>query len=184
MTKDELRARMKAARRSIPHEQLISSSRRIAELLFETEAFKNARTIMLYMSSFNEPKTDDILARVLETKRAVIPVSDTGTHTIIPSLIRSEYDLIKGSYGIREPRSVVPVAIDEIDAALIPGSAFDRSGGRLGFGAGYYDRFLSEFQGVRIGICHDFQLLPSVPQLPHDAAMDMIITEKRVYYDF
>lgn len=175
---------MKAERRSLTPVRLAENSRAIAELLFTTEAFKRARTVMLYMSSFNEPETGGILSRVLETKRAVIPVSDTDTHTIIPSLITSETELVKGAYGICEPRTAVPVSPDEIDAALIPGLAFGRNGGRLGFGAGYYDRFLSVFRGVKIGICHDFQLLGSVPMLPHDAAMDMIITEKRIYDDF
>lgn len=175
---------MRQKRRSLTKETAEKNGRRIAELLFSLPEFKSADTVMLYMASFKEPSTDDILRRALSEKRAVIPISNTDTHTVTPSYIKSEDELIRGAYGIREPEKVCPAALSDIDMILVPGIAFDSRGARIGFGEGYYDRLLADFHGTKVGICHDFQLLPAIPSLPHDSRMDIIITEKRILNDF
>ena len=184
MTKAEIREAMKAKRRGLTKETIDENSRRITELPFSTPEFKSAHTVMVYMSSFKEPSTDVILRRVLSEKHAVIPVSDTDTHTVTPSYISSEHDMLRGAYGIREPKVIVPAELSDIDMILDPGIAFDSRGARIGFGEGYYDRLLADFRGPKVGICHDFQLLPKIPSLPHDSRMDIIITEKRILNDF
>ncbi len=184
MTKEEIRKMMKAKRRALTADELSANSAAITGLLLELPEFRSAKSVMLYMSSFREPSTEKILDTVLSEKRAVIPVSDTLTHTITPSYIFSRGDLTAGAYGIPEPKTVTPADISDIDIVLVPGIAFDRHGARIGFGQGYYDRFLSRFRGTKIGICHDMQLLDSVPSLPHDSKMDMIITEKGILNDF
>lgn len=185
MTKDELRAAMKELRRALSVSEINEKTSEILKSLTTLDAFTSSGTVMTYLSAFKEPSTDGIIDYLFRSgKRIVVPVSNTDSCTITPSLLTSPDKLIKGAYGIKEPSECIEVPIENIDIALIPGIVFDRSGMRIGFGKGYYDRFLSEFQGVKIGICYDFQIQESIPSSPHDIAMDIIITEKRIYNDF
>lgn len=86
-------------------------------------------------------------------------------------------ELVPGAYGIWTPREDCPEILPgEIDLILVPGTAFDRRGARLGQGGGYYDRFLPRTAGFRMGVCHDFALLDRVAQQPHDQRMDAVVT--------
>lgn len=89
-------------------------------------------------------------------------------------------DLKKGAYGILEPSVVKTADEKDIDVILVPGLAFDRHGGRMGFGKGYYDRLLETSIAVKIGLCYDFQLFDTIPTESHDVPMDFIITEKEI----
>lgn len=86
----------------------------------------------------------------------------------------------QGPFGLKEPDSESwdQAYPGQIDLAIIPGVAFDEQGFRLGRGGGYYDRLLAhpEFRGRKIGLCWDFQLLPSIPREPHDIVMDQVIS--------
>lgn len=87
---------------------------------------------------------------------------------------------LNGPYNIKEPDSAHWKQSNPsvIDLALIPGLAFDHDGGRLGRGKGYYDKLLSgsEFRGIKIGVCHPWQLVESIPREPHDIAMDLVLS--------
>ena len=140
---------------------------------------------MVYLSAFKEPDTFNLISELLSTgKEICVPITDVETFTITPSRLVSLANLIKGAYGIYEPRENISVPVSEIDIALIPGIAFTTSGDRLGFGKGYYDRFLKDFKGFKIGIGYDFQITDEIPADKHDIKMDMIVTEKRIYNDF
>ena len=182
MTKDMIRAAAKARRRSLSRDEVAEMSRCITERLMPL--LKDAGTVMCYLSAFNEPDTEGIISSLLSHgKRVVVPVTDTNTCTITPSYLTSLDGLVRGSYGIAEPSQCVPAKTSDIDISVVPGIAFDRSGMRIGFGKGYYDRFLSEFNGHKIGLCYDFQLYDSVPHDEHDIPMDIIITEGNIYND-
>ncbi|MEZ4271321.1 MAG: 5-formyltetrahydrofolate cyclo-ligase [Myxococcota bacterium] len=84
-------------------------------------------------------------------------------------------ELSPGYRSIPEPQGR-PCALPEIEAIVVPGLAFDKKGGRIGYGAGYYDRTLSVYPGVTIGLAYDFQVVSTLPQASHDAPMDWIIT--------
>ena len=84
--------------------------------------------------------------------------------------------LVPGAYGLPEPGGDCPeIAPEAIDVVLVPGTAFDAGGGRIGQGGGYYDRFLPGTRAYRIGVCHDFALLGSVPMQAHDQRMDAVV---------
>ena len=88
--------------------------------------------------------------------------------------------LVKGAYGILEPGADCPrVEPAEIDLILVPGTAFDVRGHRIGQGGGYYARYLNRTRAVRVGVCHDFALLSAVPSEAHDARMDIVVTPGR-----
>ncbi len=174
---------MKEKRRGLSQDFIHSASLSIEYTALSQ--IQNLKTVMVYLSAFKEPKTRGIITSLLNSGiKTVVPISNTDTFTITPSELTSIDTLKHGAYGIYEPKECIPVAINEIDAALIPGIAFSKNGGRLGFGKGYYDRFLSDFRGLKIGICYDFQVTDTLPTEIHDVKMDLIITEKRTYNDF
>ena len=78
------------------------------------------------------------------------------------------------------PAESTPVALSDVDLAIIPGVAFDERGNRLGYGMGYYDRLLSRFKGSTVALAFELQILPSVPREEHDVRVGKIVTEKRV----
>lgn len=178
MTKEEIRAAAKERRRALCNDEVITKSHAISERLLPL--LGTAKTVMCYMSTFNEPHTDRIIEKLIGSgARVAVPVTDTDRKTITPSLYTGE--LRRGAYGIYEPDECIKIDPECIDIAIIPGIAFDMDGWRIGFGAGYYDRFLSEFTGKKIGVCYEFQLYESIPHDTHDIAMDIIVTERKVY---
>lgn len=183
MTKDEIRAAAVSGRRALSHEDITEKSRAISTRLMPF--LEKAGTVMCYIAAFNEPRTADIIQRLFDAgKKIVVPVSDASTCTIHPSYLTSPDRLVRGEYGIPEPAEFIPADIGDIDISVIPGIAFDRSGMRIGFGKGYYDRFLAEFSGTKIGLCYELQLYDSIPHDSHDIPMDIIITEGSIYNDF
>jgi 5-formyltetrahydrofolate cyclo-ligase len=89
-------------------------------------------------------------------------------------------EITTGKFGVREPAaSCTKIPLDQFDLVLVPGMAFDLSGNRLGRGQGFYDRLLANASGIKCGVCHDFQLLESLPTEPHDAKVDFIFTPSR-----
>ncbi|MDH3921502.1 MAG: 5-formyltetrahydrofolate cyclo-ligase, partial [Desulfobulbaceae bacterium] len=110
---------------------------------------------------------------------------DASAVRMIPLLIKDpEQDLVPGYYNIPEPDPKKSLRLEpgEIDAAVIPGSVFDIHGGRLGYGGGYYDRFLLNDapQAKRIGLAFELQVVDNVPLEPHDQPLDILITEERI----
>lgn len=185
MTKDEIRLLMRQKRRALLSDEVLSAGNIICSQIFSFEFMKKATTVMTFISNFKEPSTECIFKTLSEqNKKIVVPVSNTENFTIIPSYIDSSSALTNGAYGIKEPELIRPAKPEDIDIAIIPGIAFGKDGSRLGFGKGYYDKFLECFDGIKIGICYDFQIFDSLPVSAHDINMDIIVTEKRIYSDF
>ena len=85
-------------------------------------------------------------------------------------------DMVLGPFGIWEPiQSAPPVAIDEIDLIVVPGVAFDRSGGRIGQGGGFYDRLLQHYQGVSVGLAFSCQMYDQLPMNEWDRSVDIVL---------
>lgn len=185
MTKDELRLLMRQKRREVSVDETKTAGESICRQIFSLDFMRDTKTVMTFCSSFKEPDTSGIFRILKEQgKRIVVPISNTDNFTIIPSYVSPDLSFTAGAYGIKEPTVTSEARVEDIDVAIIPGIAFTPSGGRLGFGKGYYDKFLSEFKGIKIGICYEFQLLDKLPLSEHDINMDIIITEKRIYSDF
>ncbi|MCH5212481.1 MAG: 5-formyltetrahydrofolate cyclo-ligase [Oscillospiraceae bacterium] len=185
ISKDEIRAAIKAKRRALSDIDIKTKSKRITDNLLSLSCFSEAVTVMTYLSAFKEPDTSEIIDYLYKSgRKIVVPISNTADYTITPSYLPSPDNLVRGAYGISEPSECIIADINDIDIALIPGIAFDLRGMRVGFGKGYYDRFLERFEGIKIGMCYDFQMLKFVPASEHDVKMDIIITEKRIYNDF
>lgn len=180
MNKNILREEMRRLRRELTASEVSEKSRLIQNRVMSLPEFQSAKTVMLYISAFKEPSTAQILSSlILAGKKAVVPVSDTETETIILSYTDGTFK--KGAYGILEPKTVIPAPRGEIDIVLVPALAFDRCGNRLGFGKGYYDKLLCGLRAEKIGICYEFQVFDEIPHEPHDILMNKIITEEKVY---
>ena len=181
MIKDELRVKMRKMRREMTADEVKEKSGVIKESLLNTAAVKNAHTLCVYISAFNEPDTCGIIKSLLSSGKSVaVPVTDMESVTLSLSYIDDMTDLVRGAYGIYEPAVIKSANKKDMDVIITPGLAFDRRGGRMGFGKGYYDRLFEKTDAVRIGLCYDFQLHDEIPTEPHDVPMNIIVTEKEI----
>lgn len=182
MDKELIRNEKKSQRKNLTKEEIKTKSEKIFYTLFSSDALLGAKTIMLYLPSFNEVRTEAIAKKLLQDeKRVVAPVTNKENFSMTPYLIKDMQNLQIGAYGIKEPKRDLPIDKSKIDAVIVPGIAFDKSGNRVGFGAGYYDRFLKDFAGVKIGICYDFQIVDKLDTKKHDIKMDYVISEDKIY---
>ena len=182
-TKRELRQAAKAYRAALSPEEICILSRRACGRAGELPAFQRAGTVMLYTAAFGETDPRSLAEEAEKLgKQVCYPVCD-GRGGMLAACPGEKWE--RSSYGIWEPslsggcRVVAPGAIDFV---LGPGLAFDATGGRLGWGAGYYDRFLKGCAGAfLLGFCYDGQIAEAVPMGGHDVRMDGIVTENGVY---
>jgi len=184
--KKKLRKEVLAARDSMPPELRREASMAAGELLAAFEPFREARTVMFFVSFRSEIDTGEMIRGALgEGKRVAVSVSQTSDCSLLPcELLDFDNDLAPGAYGIPEPKPecIRPVDPAEIDIVLFPGVAFDRSGGRIGYGGGYYDRFIQRLRpGVPlVALAFHSQVIESVPMAEHDRPVDYIVTEKEI----
>ena len=196
--RERLRREKLAARNELTPAELKRKSRQIAARLFALPEFKNAETIMFYVSFTKEVNTHGMISAALKlNKKVVVPkIARRGSLTI-KEIKDFKRDLKKGCFGILEPRHSKRRSTDKrkIDLAIVPGICFDlEKGARLGFGRGYYDRFLGSCRPPQklprlksrrtgpefIGLAFENQLTKKIPCTRQDVHMDKIITEKRV----
>ncbi len=154
----------------------------IAESFLSTEEYKSADTVLLYLSINREVRTRGLVARILKDgKRLALPVCfDKGQMTF--RYITNKNQLVKGLFSAPEPSAECEEYAGGVPTVcVIPAIAFDKAGYRLGYGKGYYDRYLSRFDVVRVGFSFEELFVDSLPHGRFDAACDVIITEKGVY---
>jgi 5-formyltetrahydrofolate cyclo-ligase len=163
-------------------------SRRIVKRLTSLSEYVSARTLMLYVGMRTEVRTQELFSTAwAEGKQIVVPFCESGNIELFPLLDMQE--LSPGMMGVLEPKPELRHRADrnvdlvEVDLVVAPGVAFDRNGGRLGYGKGYYDRFLHCLRSgaTKLGICFECQLFPELPVTPHDVPMDAVVTEDAVY---
>jgi 5-formyltetrahydrofolate cyclo-ligase len=182
----ELRERKRALRESMLVARAALSERAVAQKsaviqgrLLGLDEFRHARLVHCYVGvKAGEVRTDRILAETLRSGRRLALPRIEGDR-LIHHEIRSTEELVPARFGLYEPPSSAP-RIDpaEIDLVVVPGLAFDRAGNRLGFGKGYYDRFLGEARAGKVALLYAVQLLDEVPADEHDVPVDMLVTEK------
>ncbi|HSH12766.1 MAG TPA: 5-formyltetrahydrofolate cyclo-ligase [Desulfurivibrionaceae bacterium] len=183
----ELRRQILAARDRLPAAELEEKSAVITERLFQLEVFLDCRAVMFYASFRSEVQTREAMARCLKRGvRLALPLSLPASRELQPRVVDDlALDLRSGYCGIAEPdpdqTEVMPAAA--IEAVIVPGSVFDSRGGRLGYGGGYYDRFLAREapKALRIGLAFALQLVPGeLPLAEHDQRLDYLVTEEQV----
>jgi len=182
-----LRQKILAARDELPPEQRREKSAAIRAALLGLEPLRRPETLLVYVNFRSEVETMGLIEELLAAnKRVVVPRTKVAGRRLELFLLRDpKLDLRPGYQGIPEPNPArcPTVAGGKIEAVIVPGSVFDRRGGRLGYGGGYYDRFLANAapQALRIGIAFDLQVVERLPLLPHDQPLHWLITESTVY---
>lgn len=179
--KNKLRTEFLKMRREIPENRKREQSCKIAARLFETTEYRCAESVFVYISTADEVNTSEIIKRCFDDKKRVaVPLCNTSEHTMTAIEILNLVQVESGAYGIFEPKRAL-IKSGELLAMLnpsiiiVPGAAFDRRGLRLGMGGGYYDRYLSDFGGVSIGLCFDQCLAQSLVGDVYDRRVDMVI---------
>jgi 5-formyltetrahydrofolate cyclo-ligase len=185
MGKPEIRREMAALRDRLSAEEADFMSSSILDRLTELEEYKCASVILTYVSFRSEAGTKRLIQKALsEGRRIAVPVCILNGKVLLPCEIQSLEDLVPGTWGILEPSEHARSMLEtkEIDLAIVPGLAFDMQLNRLGYGAGYYDRFLPKMRPntVKVGICYEFQLIDRLPADPFDIPMDCIVTERSI----
>lgn len=182
--KEKIRKHYQALRQSLPTPLRNMYSRQAVQHLLSSPIWPKSETIMAYLSLPQELSLDALYPAAWQSaKTMVIPISQPADHQLLLSQLDSFDQLSTGAYHIRElaPAWRKPVNCAKIDLCLVPGIAFDRFGNRLGFGAGYYDRFLPHLRkdSLKIGVCFSVQFSPDpLPIDEYDIPMDYLLTEQ------
>lgn len=183
--KNRLRSEMleKRDRMSLDDNKRFSDT--ICRSIIALSSYEAAKTVMCFLSFRSEINTKTLVLNILESgRRLVVPTVDFETKTLRLSHLESMADLVPGPYGILEPKASAfrPAAPAEPDIILVPGAVFDLKGHRIGYGGGYFDKFLpmTRADALSIGLCFDFQIVPSVDPLAHDRPVDLVVSEKRM----
>jgi len=183
MEKKEARTEIKRRLKSLTNEERKTKSEKALELLVSLEEFRTARVLLLFVSMDDEIDTlPTILHALNNNKQVILPKCRMEDHELILCPVNSIDDLAPGAYGILEPTTNASIAASELDFILLPARAFDEQGNRLGRGAGFYDRLLSDcsLNATLCGIAYEEQILPSVPNDSHDKRVDIVVTDHRV----
>jgi 5-formyltetrahydrofolate cyclo-ligase len=154
----------------------------IAERVLSLDEVKRAEVVMSYFPVKNEVDTRSLIIDLLKSgKRVALPVTNKDTLEIVAAEVGDISSLSAGAFGIPEPTPPLKViGKDDIDVIIVPAVAFDRNGNRVGYGHGYYDRFLKGARAKIIGIAYEFQIVDNIEPEPHDIKADVIITNNEI----
>lgn len=184
--KAEIRRQALALRDAHPDKD--AASRAICARLGALPEYAAARTLLLYVHARSEVRTREFVARAMTGgRRVAVPFCAGGELRLFH--LEDVDELAEGTFGIPEPskdlrtRPGKRVDLGEVDLVVVPGVAFDRQGGRIGHGKGYYDRLLARARpdATVAAVAYECQLFPEVPMLASDVFMDKVVTEKAVY---
>ncbi|QIN83263.1 5-formyltetrahydrofolate cyclo-ligase [Rubrobacter tropicus] len=184
--KAALRQSVLRRREALCERERAAFGRTILSNVRDLPAYERSGVVLAYASFGTELGTDEFLGRVLDDgKTLLLPRVERGDLGLY-QVRDTARDLSPGPWGIREPvPERCPFAdAGSVDFALIPGVAFDRMGGRLGYGGGFYDRLLAgglPRRAPRVSVAFEVQVVEKVPVDRHDVPVDLVITEKGMY---
>ncbi|MDO5845152.1 MAG: 5-formyltetrahydrofolate cyclo-ligase [Methanocorpusculum sp.] len=176
--KSELRIQLKAKREEIPLGARREKSYHITKHL--EKLLDDYKVVLAYVAKEPEVETMVIINHLLENgKKVIVPIIQKETKTLRFSYLESIAELEPGTFKVPEPHTYEkPADPNTIEVAILPVVGFDKHGNRLGYGAGYYDRFLEKFPNLlKIGIAFACQEADLIPVEPFDAKMDYVVTE-------
>ncbi|GMU64507.1 MAG: 5-formyltetrahydrofolate cyclo-ligase [Acidobacteriota bacterium] len=180
-TKDELRRRLTARLASVTADERVRAGATARARLLEVDAIRRARSLLVCLSFGTELDTAPLVERwTAEGRRLYVPRADRRDRMLHVHPWPSP--LVELSFGLRQPPRGAPEVPAEsiaetLDAAIVLGLGFDRRGYRLGYGSGYFDRFLAAHPLTAVGLAYGFQLFDRLPSEPHDVPMTVIVTD-------
>lgn len=183
--KNAIREEYKARRREMDKDVRAERDRRICEHAVGLVSFRYAEYVLLYAALDDEIDVYEIARVAMERgKKIAFPRCRKEDHTMKYHIVTSLDELAPDSYGILEPSEDLPVYDPETDTGsaicFVPGLVYDKAGFRVGYGKGFYDRFLSRFKGSSVGVVYSDFILPEVPRGRFDVSVDILLNEKGV----
>lgn len=185
LEKKELRKRILTMRDSLTKDEWAKKSKAIFEHFFTLREISTAQNIFIFINFRSEVDTKPIIEHLLEMgKNVIVPYTDIPNKRLQLFYLNDFKELIEGSYGILEPNpsTAKEAKLKDVDLVVVPGSAFDTKGGRMGYGGGFYDRLLPYIKsGVKtVAIAFELQIVEQVPMGYYDRRVDIIVTEERI----
>ena len=183
LEKKNIRQTILQKRLSLTETEISDAEVQMLTILKNCDFFKKSNSIHIYISKKYEPKTSKIIKFCWKRSKVVnVPCVIPGTGVLFHSELNSFNDLSKGDFGVLEPTPKKRIASkpENFDLVIVPGIAFDINGGRIGYGKGFYDRFLLQTRAFRLALAFDFQVIESIPAELHDVPMNGIITESKM----
>ncbi len=186
MSKFELRKHIIAQRNALPLQTLKDNSAAIVTKLLNLPEYHMATTVMAYVDFRNEVQTASIMENAMQqNKRLLLPVTNVSNKRLVPSqVLHLPDDLTPSTWGILEPKPqcIRPIDPKEIDLVIVPGVAFDTAGNRLGYGGGFYDRFLPSVRvnTTLVSLAFELQIRSNIYPAKNDVPIHILITEDRV----
>lgn len=180
--KERIRKKILGIRKKIWEKTADANSDKILKKLFRMKEFCQAKKVMFYSSFGNEVNTGKMIKKSLELKKQVF-LPKVVKSEIVPVQIKNLRKLVFGEFGILEPRTTnyEPRTTNYMDVIIVPGVAYDKNCNRIGFGKGYFDRFLRVQKAIKIGLAHSFQIVKKIPVSKKDVPTDLVITEKNIF---
>ncbi len=178
--KEKIRRRILKLRDGLSSEEREEKSKQIKEKLFSHFEFRTDRTVLFYAAKESEVETKGMIEESLSSEKKVgLPIVEG--KEIFFSRIFDYGKLLPSTLGILEPEEKYPISLDELNLVVVPGIAFDEKGNRIGFGKGFYDRFLKKVpDAFKIGLAFEIQIVKTIPKISTDIPVDKIVTEKRI----
>lgn len=172
--KQQLRQQIRQAKQAMTQEDIVRRSEALCSMVLETERYRSAKTIYGYLPFNQEVRTLPLLLQAMADGKMIALPKCYGRE--MRFILTEDLGRLQNSrFGVPEPVKDFPVAEDPEALVLVPGLAFDSAGHRMGYGGGFYDRFLTqEPNHPTIALCFDFQLLPFLETEPHDIAVDTV----------
>ncbi len=180
--KQQIRLELRQRRRSLLSDEIRARSLRISSTLFLSDEYKNAAAVLIFISTQIEVDTSFIIEQAFNDNKVIAaPRCHKDNNVMSFYEICSYDDLEVGAFNIREPREKCKPFTDfKNSLCVVPGLGYDLNGNRIGFGRGYYDRFLEHYDGISAGVCFDDFVYDTLPHDNTDIRVDMIATESRL----
>lgn len=181
--KNDLRAFFKAARTSLSKEEKTRLDRLIADRFLTLPQYREAKTVLFYASLPLEIDTFSLMEQAFsDGKTVAAPRCVPGTREMEFYILRDMHDLAPGAFGVSEPKADFCEKLTDLSRGLcvVPALGFARDGYRLGYGKGYYDRFLARFSGDTVGLVYDACLKDRLPHDNFDCRVQQILTENQI----
>lgn len=181
--KKQLREHYRALRDNLPCDEKSIMDEKILRKITQLWSYREEKILLTYVATGSEVDTKPLIEYALSDGKAVaVPRCVENTRRMEFYVIKSLEDLELGSFGVMEPIKQKCEKLEDLSngVCIVPALAFDKDGYRLGYGKGYYDRFLNDFGGRIIGICYSFCMCEELPRGRYDKKVASIITEKRV----
>ncbi|WP_040985280.1 5-formyltetrahydrofolate cyclo-ligase [Oceanobacillus jeddahense] len=178
-----LRQKMLKYLSGLPEHEKKEMAEKLQKKLYTSPLFQKAETIGITISTDIEWNTYEIIEKAREEGKKIASPKCIVKTKEMQYYVWDQQDQIQVGYaGIKEPipEKATPIAANDIDLLLVPGIIFDKSGYRIGYGGGYYDRMLADYTGTTLSLCIEKQIVDQIPREHYDLPVEQLITEKRM----